>query len=183
MRCACLTAWARRCAAIMACRSQASPHMSPVALRQQIGQLLDRRIQRPGAARRAQGARARVLDRRRDPVQAERRGSRSGQRGRAPDRGARRGTAAVGGRRPGGRPRRAIEAAVHRMAADDRARPIEERRVDAAVRARAGRGADGGRRHARLRARARCADQRGEPGNRGPRARATRWSSSPSSDA
>ena len=95
-------------------------------------------------------------------------------RGRA----ARAGAAGLGERRPGRRPRRAPEGAVHRVAADGDARAERRRRARRAVRAGAGRRAEGRRHHARLRAGARHPHQPEEPGHRRSRAgreRPRRW--------
>ncbi len=129
--------------------------MSPAALRRQIGQLLDRRLQRASDPRRAPGTRQGVRSRRRHSLRAQHRragaGRRVGVRGVTPGAG----SAALGVGRSGGRARRAAQGAVHRMAADGDARPQRRRRARGALRARTRGGAESGRHHARLRAGAR----------------------------
>ena len=81
---------------------------------------------------------------------------------------------ALGGRGPGGRPRRAAEAAVHRVAGDGGARPGRRRVAREPVRRRARRRTAGRRHLDRLRPRARRPHQPEEPGDRRPRARRSR---------
>ena len=88
-----------------------------------------RRLQRPAAPRRAEVARARVRAGRRHPVRAQHRRAGAGGRavatrppGSTPE------LPRLGQRRSGGRPRRAAEGAVHRVAADGDARPQRRRR-------------------------------------------------------
>ena len=76
----------------------------------------------------------------------------------------------VGERRSGGRPRRAPEGAVHRVAADGDARAERRRRAGRALRAGAGGRAEGRRHHARLRAGARRPHESEESGHRRSRA-------------
>ena len=111
--------------------------MSPGSLRREIGQLLIAGFDGPQLPGRAEGARPRVRPGRRHPVRAQRRRARAG--GGAGVRGGPAGArpAALGERRPGRRPRRAAQVAVHRVAADGDARPQRRRRAGRAIRPRA----------------------------------------------
>ncbi len=108
--------------------SRASPPRRPAG---------HRRIRRSQRARRAPPARRRVRSRRRHLLRPQHRRAAAGRRAVARGVVARRRLAALGQRGPGGRPRRAPEAAVHRMAADDHARAERRRRAGRAICARA----------------------------------------------